>query len=114
MAAWPLHLNKTRLSSDELNLNPISPTNTPMFALTVTAWGLIAGPKGRSCLGFMIKGTEEEDRDQSAAFKLIIISIKVLHDINPVSLLMCVGFGWWGSCLIMIERKGGGELGRRR
>lgn len=54
----------------------------------------------------MIKGEgkEERDQDQSDAFRLPIISIKALHDINPVRLLMCVGF--LGESLIMSEMRG--------
>lgn len=80
---------------------PTSPTHTHPFALAVTARGLIAGPKGRSCGGFMMKRRREREGggDQSNAFKLLIISIKALQDINPVRRFMCVGEvgGGWGE-----------------
>lgn len=43
----------------------------------------------------MMKGRREREGggDQSDAFKLLIISIKALQDINPAAPFMCVGEG---------------------
>lgn len=49
----------------------------------------------------MMKRRREKEGggDQSNAFKLLIISIKALQDINPVTRFMCVGErgGGWGE-----------------
>lgn len=61
ITVWPLYLKCTPLPSDEQKSQPylFQPfAFFPPFALAVTAWGLIARPKGKSCLGFMIKGRE--------------------------------------------------------
>lgn len=56
------------------------------------------------------EGRRERGRDQSNAFKLLIISIKALQDINPVRLLMCIGFwarlNYDGEEWVTIQRRG--------
>lgn len=79
------------------NLNPIS-SSLLLFFLPHLLWlsqrGVLSrGQKGEVASDLWLReGRGERDGDQSNAFKLLIISIEALHDINPVRLLMCIGF----------------------
>lgn len=69
-----------------------TPPNPPL--LWLSQHGVLSqGQKGEVGSDLWLReGRRERGRDQSNAFKLLIISIKALQDINPVRLLMCIGF----------------------
>lgn len=102
---WPVYL-KTHPLLPQMNgnINPISSSRLLSFphVLWLSQRGVLSwGQKGEVASDLWLReGRRERDGDQSGAFKLLIISIKALHDINPVRLLMCLGLwsrrvGWW-------------------